>query len=61
MRGYCQREVEPMGRESEQLHVTALTEALGLRVLVQYLDGRWGRASALCSSQRSIVLLASRE
>lgn len=40
MRGYCQREVEPMGKESEQLHVTALTEALGLRVDIHYLDGR---------------------
>ena len=40
MRGYCQREVEPMGKESEQLHVTALSEALGLRVSIQYLDGR---------------------
>mmetsp|Transcript_12813 Transcript_12813/g.20900 ORF Transcript_12813/g.20900 Transcript_12813/m.20900 type:complete len:296 (+) Transcript_12813:125-1012(+) len=40
MRGYCQREVEPMGKESEQLHATALTEALGLQVSIQYLDGR---------------------
>jgi hypothetical protein len=40
MRGYCQREVEPMGKESEQLHVTALTEVLGLRVDILYLDGR---------------------
>ena len=41
MAGYCSREVEPMGRESEQLHIIALTEYLGLRVAIEYLDGRW--------------------
>jgi hypothetical protein len=41
MAGYCRREVEPMGRECEQLHIIALTEYLGLRVAIEYLDGRW--------------------
>mmetsp|Transcript_78264 Transcript_78264/g.153622 ORF Transcript_78264/g.153622 Transcript_78264/m.153622 type:complete len:293 (-) Transcript_78264:70-948(-) len=40
MAGYCRREVEPMGRECEQIHVIALTEYLGLRVAIEYLDGR---------------------
>jgi ubiquitin thioesterase protein OTUB1 len=40
MAGYCRREVEPMGRECEQLHIIALTEYLGLRVAIEYLDGR---------------------
>jgi hypothetical protein len=40
MASYCRREVEPTGRECEQLHIVALTEYLGLRVAIEYLDGR---------------------
>lgn len=39
--GYCQREVEPMGKECEQVHVIALTEYLGIAVRIEYLDGRY--------------------
>jgi hypothetical protein len=38
--GYCQREVEPMGKECEQVHVIALTEYLGVGVCIEYMDGR---------------------
>ena len=41
MTSYCAREVEPMGKECEQLHIIALTEYLGLKVSIEYLDGRF--------------------
>jgi len=37
---YCLREVEPMGKECEQLQIVALTEFLRVKVSIQYLDGR---------------------
>ena len=37
---FCARFVEPMGQECEQLQVLALAEALGVRVHIEYLDGR---------------------
>jgi ubiquitin thioesterase protein OTUB1 len=36
---YCQRHVEPMGKECEMVSVLALAEAFGVRVTVEYLDG----------------------
>jgi ubiquitin thioesterase protein OTUB1 len=39
MAQFCQREVEPMGKECEQLQVLALAEAFGLQVQIEYLDG----------------------
>jgi ubiquitin thioesterase protein OTUB1 len=37
---FCQREVEPMGKECEHLQVSALTECLQIHVTIEYLDGR---------------------
>ena len=37
---YCRQEVEPMGRESEQVHIIALAEYLNVIVSIEYLDGR---------------------
>lgn len=37
---YCQREVEPMAKECTNLEVLALAEELGVRVHIEYLDGR---------------------
>ena len=37
---FCAREVEPMGRECEMVQALALAEALGVRVVIEYLDGR---------------------
>ena len=37
---FCAREVEPMGKECGMVQVTALAEALGVHVNVEYLDGR---------------------
>lgn len=39
MEQFCKREVEPMGKECEQVQVLALAEALGVHVTVAYLDG----------------------
>ena len=39
MKGYCEREVEPMGRECEQVQIIALADYLGCRVQIHYLDG----------------------
>jgi ubiquitin thioesterase protein OTUB1 len=37
--GFCQREVEPMGKECEQVQIIALTEYLKVPVSIEYLDG----------------------
>lgn len=37
---YLKREVEPMGKECEQVHVIALTEYLGVNTTIEYLDGK---------------------
>ena len=36
---YLQREVEPMGKECEQVHIIALTDFLGVRCVIENLDG----------------------
>jgi ubiquitin thioesterase protein OTUB1 len=38
MATYCQRQVECIGVESEQIHITALSKALGARITVYYID-----------------------
>lgn len=35
---FCNQEVEPMGKESDHIHIIALTEALGIHVQVEYMD-----------------------
>jgi len=35
---FCNREIEPMGRESDQLIITALAQALNISLRVEYLD-----------------------
>ena len=42
MEAYCKKEVEPMGKECEQVQIIALTEYMGVGVRIDYLDGRWG-------------------
>lgn len=37
---FCQREVEPMGKECEMVQALALAEALGVTVQIEYLDGK---------------------
>eukprot|EP00640_Fibrocapsa_japonica_P003004 CAMPEP_0113943978 /NCGR_PEP_ID=MMETSP1339-20121228/30146_1 /TAXON_ID=94617 /ORGANISM="Fibrocapsa japonica" /LENGTH=266 /DNA_ID=CAMNT_0000949003 /DNA_START=111 /DNA_END=911 /DNA_ORIENTATION=+ /assembly_acc=CAM_ASM_000762 len=37
---FCSSEVEPMGKECEQVQILGLTEALGCAVHIEYLDGR---------------------
>ena len=39
MFSYVQREVEPMGKECEQVQIIALTEYLDVPVKIEYLDG----------------------
>lgn len=36
---FCQREVDPMGKECGMVQVLALAEAFGVRVNIEYLDG----------------------
>jgi ubiquitin thioesterase protein OTUB1 len=36
---FCQREVEPMGKECQHVQDLALAEALGVHVKIEYLDG----------------------
>ena len=35
---YCSREVEPQGKECEQIHIIALTEILNIGVVIEYLS-----------------------
>ncbi|XP_052827653.1 ubiquitin thioesterase OTUB1 isoform X2 [Octopus bimaculoides] len=35
---FCGQEVEPMGKESDHIHITALTSAVGIPVRVEYMD-----------------------
>ncbi|TFJ84944.1 hypothetical protein NSK_003972 [Nannochloropsis salina CCMP1776] len=40
MDDFCVREVEPTGKECEQVQIMALVRALGVSVRIEYLDGR---------------------
>ncbi|ESO86824.1 hypothetical protein LOTGIDRAFT_220355 [Lottia gigantea] len=35
---FCNQEVEPMHKESDHIHITALTAALGVTIRVEYMD-----------------------
>jgi ubiquitin thioesterase protein OTUB1 len=39
---FCSREVEPMGKECGMVQVSALAECFGVRVVIEYMDGRMG-------------------
>jgi len=54
MTSYCAREVEPMGKECEQLHIIALTEYLGLKVSIEYLDGRLASIVCVCEMNSTL-------
>lgn len=38
VKDFCQTEVEPMQKESDHIHVIAITEAMGVGVRINYLD-----------------------
>ncbi|CAM9839435.1 unnamed protein product [Ascophyllum nodosum] len=40
MADFCQREVEPMGKECEQIQIMGLCEHLDTPVKIEYLDGQ---------------------
>lgn len=40
MESYCKREVEPMGKECEQMQIIAISELLGVVIIIEYLDGK---------------------
>ncbi|CAN0173864.1 unnamed protein product [Ectocarpus fasciculatus] len=40
MQDFCQREVEPMGKECEQIQIMGLCEHLNTPVKIEYLDGQ---------------------
>ena len=37
---FCSKEVEPMGKECGMVTVAALAECLGVKVVIEYMDGR---------------------
>jgi ubiquitin thioesterase protein OTUB1 len=37
---FCRKEVEPLGQESDELHIQALTNRLGVCVKIEYLDSK---------------------
>lgn len=40
VKAFCKAEVEPMGKECEMVQVLALAEYLGVKVHIEYLDGK---------------------
>ncbi|XP_069772289.1 ubiquitin thioesterase OTUB2-like isoform X1 [Narcine bancroftii] len=38
IKDFCAQEVEPMAVESDHIHITALTQALGISIQVEYMD-----------------------
>eukprot|EP00884_Botryococcus_braunii_P008440 jgi/Botrbrau1/17598/Bobra.0166s0037.3 len=42
---FCRKLVEPMGEESDHMHIVALTEALAVPLRVMYLDGHMNEAA----------------
>lgn len=38
MRDFCSQEVEPMSKESDHIHIIALSNALGITIQVEYMD-----------------------
>ncbi|CAG2250807.1 ubiquitin thioesterase OTUB1-like [Mytilus galloprovincialis] len=61
VKDFCGHEVEPMGKESDHIHITALTQALGVPVQVLYMDHSEGSKCNLHvfpeDSKPSITLL----
>eukprot|EP00577_Skeletonema_sp_RCC1716_P018910 CAMPEP_0113397672 /NCGR_PEP_ID=MMETSP0013_2-20120614/14521_1 /TAXON_ID=2843 ORGANISM="Skeletonema costatum, Strain 1716" /NCGR_SAMPLE_ID=MMETSP0013_2 /ASSEMBLY_ACC=CAM_ASM_000158 /LENGTH=328 /DNA_ID=CAMNT_0000282303 /DNA_START=45 /DNA_END=1031 /DNA_ORIENTATION=+ /assembly_acc=CAM_ASM_000158 len=43
---FCSREVEPMGKECGMVTVAALAECLGVKVVIEYMDGRLSNIDA---------------
>ena len=43
---FCSREVEPMGKECGMVTVAALAECLGVKVVIEYMDGRLSDSAA---------------
>ncbi|KAH9512498.1 OTU domain, ubiquitin aldehyde binding [Bulinus truncatus] len=43
---FCRQEVEPMGKESDHIHIVALTRALHVPIVVEYMD----REGLTCNS-----------
>jgi ubiquitin thioesterase protein OTUB1 len=35
---FCQQEVEPMGRESDHIHISTLTKSTGVPIRIEYMD-----------------------
>ena len=44
---FCSREVEPMGKECGMIQVSALAECMGVRVVIEYCDGRMAQEEKL--------------
>mmetsp|Transcript_11099 Transcript_11099/g.27221 ORF Transcript_11099/g.27221 Transcript_11099/m.27221 type:complete len:327 (-) Transcript_11099:12-992(-) len=45
VRAYCQREVEPLEREVEQIEIIALTEALNVGLRIEHMDASQGEGN----------------
>ena len=60
VKDFCGHEVEPMGKESDHIHITSLTQALGVPVQVVYMDRGEGNTNLHVfpeDSKPSITLL----
>lgn len=51
---FCQQEVEPMGRESDHIHISTLTTTTGVPVRIEYMDRSTGGTAVTDSQQLSV-------
>jgi hypothetical protein len=52
---FCSKEVEPMGRECGMVQVSALAECMGVRVRIEYMDGRMTGGSGGVDEGREVA------
>ncbi|KAL7432898.1 hypothetical protein ACHAXH_005828 [Discostella pseudostelligera] len=52
---FCCKEVEPMGRECGMVQVSALAECMGVRVRIEYMDGRMTGGSGGVDEGREVA------
>ena len=52
---FCSREVEPMGKECGMVQVSALAECMGVKVIIEYMDGRELKLNKLNNNDEVVV------
>ncbi|XP_010540436.1 PREDICTED: ubiquitin thioesterase otubain-like [Tarenaya hassleriana] len=58
---FCKSSVEPMGEESDHIHITALSDALGVPIRVVYLDRSSCDSGSLTVNHHDFIPLGANE